>query len=113
MAIARFGFLVALSALLAGCGPDNSPPALQYASLSGRVYDTATGQPIAGAVVSVNTNFQQSAPTGSNGVYSIANLPPGAVTVYATAPNYHDSSPIDDSLVSNAKNSLDIGLTHN
>jgi hypothetical protein len=111
MATVRCLVFVVLTAVLAGCGPDSSPPALQYASLSGRVYDTATGKPITGAVVKVN-GVEISAPTGADGMYSIANLPPGAVSVLATAPNYHDMN-LDQNLVSNSKNSLDIGLTHN
>jgi hypothetical protein len=51
----RFALLVLPLALLAGCGGPSVPPAANYGSISGRVYDATTNQPIAGVLVSVDT----------------------------------------------------------
>jgi len=76
-----------LLTVLAGCGAPQTPPAQQYATISGTVADIATNKPIAGAVVTIN-GVQPSNPTGADGRYSVANIPNGDFSCSAQAPNY-------------------------
>jgi hypothetical protein len=114
MQIARSLILLGAVAFLAGCSPDTSVPALQYATLTGTVRDSASGQPVAGVVISVN-QVQNSAPTGPNGVYVVKNLPPGQVTVYTlqVPAGYTALSAIfNENLIANQTSSLDILVQH-
>jgi hypothetical protein len=80
---ARFVFLLATAAL-AGCG-NNIPPAQNYATVTGRVYDAATNVGIAGVTVTASTVL--TAVTGPDGSYRITNLPVGQNEVQVTPPS--------------------------
>ena len=78
--------LLGTSAALSGCGT-GVPPVGNYATITGIVTDSVTGQPIAGAIVSVSVI--QSNATGSDGAYKIYPVPTGPYTsINAGAPNY-------------------------
>lgn len=57
-----------------------------YATVYGTVFDGTTGQPLAGATVSVDQVL--SAVSGANGSFSIANVPLGPYTVVTSAAGY-------------------------
>ena len=77
--------LVAVLAVLTGCGSPAIPPAQNYAVVSGRVYDAATNAPVAGAVITVSTVLNTtSAPDGS---YKIVNVPVGQNEAIVAAPS--------------------------
>jgi hypothetical protein len=111
MSFARSLFIIAAASVLAGCGPNSAPPALQYATLTGRVLDASTNQPIAGAVVTVDLNLA-SAPTGANGVYTVGNLPSGPVEYSVTAGPSYASTQGELTLTSNQTYHQDFLLNH-
>jgi uncharacterized membrane protein len=87
MITARLGLAAFCASLvLLGCGT-GVPPVGNYATITGVVSDAATGQPIAGAVVTVSV--EQSNVTGADGRYKLYPVPTGPYTsISATAPNY-------------------------
>jgi hypothetical protein len=107
--------LVALSlALLAGCGGPSVPPAANYGSISGRVYDTTTNQPLAGVVVSVDTIL--TATTASDGTYQIGTIPSGQYTMAVQVPSGYaapnvNAPPYNGSIDSGQTINVDIPLT--
>lgn len=74
-----------LALVVAGCGP-SIPQQQNYATIYGVVYDGATGQPMEGATVTVDSVL--TATTGSDGSYSISNVPIGPFTVVESANGY-------------------------
>jgi hypothetical protein len=109
-----FASLVLPLALLAGCGGPAVPPAANYGSISGRVYDAATNQPLSGVLVSVDTIL--TATTASDGTYRIGTIPSGQYTMavqtpagYA-APNFN-GPPYAGSIDSGQTISVDIPLS--
>ncbi len=74
MTRARFA-LLALIAGLAGCGGPAIPPAQNYATLVGRVYDADSNAPLAGVVVTGSVVLN--ATTAADGTYKITNFPVG------------------------------------
>jgi len=80
----RFALFVLPLALLAGCGGNGVPPAANYGSISGRVYDAVTNQPLPGVQVSVDTILN--ATTASDGTYRIGTIPSGQYTMAVQAP---------------------------
>jgi hypothetical protein len=70
--------------LLAACGGPQIPPAQNYGTIVGRVYDSVTNQPVPGAIVTVDTIL--SASSGSDGSYRIANIPLGTYTLRPSPP---------------------------
>lgn len=79
-----FGVLFAIVAL-AGCNDSALPPGGTYQALSGVVLDAATKQPVAGAVVTVDTVL--TATTDAEGKFSFAQVPVGEVDYVVTVPN--------------------------
>ncbi len=79
----RYPVLLVCTLALAACGGPGVPQAQQYATVSGTVVDAATNAPIAGATVTVDT--VNTATTGTNGAFSIGNLPNGPVEYAASA----------------------------
>jgi|HubBroStandDraft_6_1064221.scaffolds.fasta_scaffold939961_2 hypothetical protein len=69
----------ALAALLAGCVNPNAIGLQDTGTVYGRVADATTQQPIANAIVTINSLLNQK--TNANGVFSIANVPIGTQTV--------------------------------
>lgn len=80
----RFASLALVAALLCACGGPAVPPAQNYGTITGRVYDAATNQSIGGAVVSVDTIL--TATTGSDGTYRIGTVPLGTYQVDVQPP---------------------------
>lgn len=80
---ARFA-LLAMVVGLAACGGPAIPPAQPYATITGRVYDAATNEPIAG--VTVTGSVILTATSASDGTYKIPNFPIGPNEVQVTAP---------------------------
>jgi hypothetical protein len=72
---ARFALLALPLAFLTSCG-NQIPPAQNYGTIRGRAYDVATNQPVAGVGVSVLTIIN--ATTGSDGTYTLVNIPAGS-----------------------------------
>jgi hypothetical protein len=102
--------VLAAGSILAGCG-NPIPPPQNYASVYGRVYDAVTNQPVAGAEVQVDAILL--ATSGSDGSYSVVNVPLGQVDVAVPnppqgyAPGYEDSS-----VTAGERVRVDIPLTH-
>lgn len=71
---ARFVLLAAVAGL-AACGGPAIPPAQNYATISGRVYDSDSNAPIAGAVVTGSVVLN--ATSAADGTYKISNFPFG------------------------------------
>ncbi len=80
---ARFA-LLAVVVGLAGCGGPAIPPAQPYATITGRVYDAATNEPVAGAVVTGSAILTTT--SASDGTYKISNFPIGPNEVQVTPP---------------------------
>jgi len=81
----RLVALVIFAAVLTGCGMPNLPPAQNYATVTGRVLDAATNNPVAGAVITVSIVL--TATSGSDGSYRIINVPIGQNEVQVQAPS--------------------------
>lgn len=62
------------------------PPQQNYATVYGTVIDGTTGQPLAGATVTVDSVL--SATTGSDGTFTIANVPIGPYTAIEVADGF-------------------------
>jgi hypothetical protein len=80
----RFALLVLPLALLAACGGPQIPPAQNYGTIVGRVFDSATNQPLAGVVVTVDTIIN--GVSGSDGSYRVANVPLGSYSLVPQPP---------------------------
>lgn len=80
----RFAVLALPLVLLSACGGPQIPPAQNYATIRGRAFDSATNQPVAGVLVTVDTIL--TATSGSDGTYRIANVPIGQYTLIPQAP---------------------------
>ena len=83
MTRARFA-LLAVVAGLAGCGGPAIPPAQNYATITGRVYDAATNAPVPGAVVTGSVILTST--SAGDGTYKIANFPIGPNELQITPP---------------------------
>jgi hypothetical protein len=77
------GALFALVALV-GCNDSALPPGGTYQAVSGVVLDAVTQQPIAGAVVTVDTVLTTT--TDATGKFSFAQVPVGEVDYVVTTP---------------------------
>jgi hypothetical protein len=77
----RVGCALILVALI-GCGP-GIPAQQNYATIYGVVYDGGTGQPLAGATVTVDSVL--TATSAADGTFSVANVPIGPFTIVETA----------------------------
>lgn len=79
----RFALLAAVL-VLTGCG-SGLPPAQNYATIVGRVYDAATNAGIAGVGLTASTVL--TATTAADGSYRITNVPIGQNEVVVAIPN--------------------------
>lgn len=103
-------------AVLPACGGPQVPPAANYGTITGRVYDAATNQGIAGITVTVDTILVGT--SASDGTYRVGTVPlgtyqvtiPGAPTGYS-APNT-DAAPFAGSIQAGQTIVVDIPLTH-
>jgi len=76
---------VALAALT-GCNSDSLPPAAGFATVQGTVLDHASNQPVAGAVVTIDTVL--TATTDATGAFKIEKVPSGIVDYTVQAQGY-------------------------
>ena len=74
-ALLRGFALLAVSLILGGCNDGALPPGATYASLSGTVIDSASNQPIAGAIVTLDTVL--TATSDTSGHFTFAKVPTG------------------------------------
>ncbi len=110
----RFALIALPVALLVACGGPQVPPAANYGSISGRVYDSTTNQPISGVLVSVDTIL--TATTASDGTYRIGTIPSGQYTMSVQAPSGYaqpnlNAPPYNGSIESSQTITIDIPLT--
>jgi hypothetical protein len=108
----RFAVLALPLALLVACGGPQVPPAQNYGTIVGRVFDSATNQPVAGALVTVDTIL--SATSGGDGTYRVVNIPLGTYTLRPQPPAGY-SAPVqpayDGSIASGQTITVDVPLT--
>jgi hypothetical protein len=87
--------LVVLFALGAdnGSGCNNSVVGVQdYGSVTGRVIDTTSNQPVSNALISVGSLYTAYADRG--GAFTVPNIPVGPQTITVRAPGYQTTSVI-------------------
>ncbi len=77
---------LAIAAILGGCNDGALPPGASYASLSGTVLDAATNQPIAGAIVTLDTVLTTT--SDAAGHFTFAKIPTGDYDYTVQAPGY-------------------------
>jgi hypothetical protein len=81
---------VALAAVVLGtltaCNTDQLPPPGQFTNVSGQITDRATQQPVAGAVITIDTVL--TATTDASGKFAIAKVPAGTIDFTVTADGY-------------------------
>jgi uncharacterized membrane protein len=80
---ARFAS-VALLVGLAACGGPAIPPAQNYATITGLVYDADTKAPVSDAVITGSVILTST--SGNDGKYKIANFPIGPNELQVTPP---------------------------
>jgi len=80
-------FAFAAIVVLTACS-NPIPPQQNYATITGVVTDGTTGQPLAGATVTIDSVLTVT--TGSDGTYTIANIPVGPFTATETASGFQD-----------------------
>ena len=80
----RFALLALPLALLAGCGAPQVPPAQNYGTIVGRVFDSATNQPLPGVQVAVDTILVSV--SANDGSFRIANIPLGTYSLRPQPP---------------------------
>ncbi|HTV72878.1 MAG TPA: carboxypeptidase-like regulatory domain-containing protein [Candidatus Acidoferrales bacterium] len=103
-----FGAVLILAC--AGCGTPAVPPALQYATVSGQVFDSATNAGIPSAIVTVNG--VQSATSDGDGFFKIVNVPNGPVDWSASAGVLYNQQGGSITLTPGQTYTLNIPLTH-
>jgi len=111
--VRRTFFLLWLSIVLGGCAT-GLPPQGNYAMVSGRVVDAATGAGIPNATVALNggTLTQQTDP---NGNFQLAPVPSGDWDYTASADGYQTYPDVTNAAALNPGElrTLTISLTHN
>ncbi len=110
MRVLRLVGFTALLLALAACGNTGIPASVNYATLNLTVSDAATGSPIAGASVAVNTVL--TATTSSAGVASIYPVPPGKFDYSVSAQGYQPLSNQEGSINPGQTLSLAVQLHH-
>jgi hypothetical protein len=79
--------VVAIAAVvLAACNTDSLPPAAGYTTVSGTVLDAATNNPVAGAVITIDTVL--TATSDASGKFSLDKVPSGIVDYTVQAKGY-------------------------
>ncbi len=86
MKIARLLLIALLAAFAVGCNDDQLPPSAKYAIVKGVVVDAATASPVANATVTVDSAIVTH--TGTDGTFSVANVPSGSVDYAVVADGY-------------------------
>jgi Carboxypeptidase regulatory-like domain len=80
--VAAFVVAVAVTA----CNTDSLPPAAGFTTVSGTVVDGATHNPVAGAVITIDTVL--TATTDASGKFSVDKVPSGIVDYTVQAKGY-------------------------
>ncbi|MBV9403170.1 MAG: carboxypeptidase regulatory-like domain-containing protein [Candidatus Eremiobacteraeota bacterium] len=109
MKIARVLMIAVVAVFLAGCNDDQLPPTAKYAVVKGVVVDAATSSPIANATVTVDSAIVTH--TGSDGSFSVSNVPSGSVDYAVVADgyrNFNDTITVEPS----ATASVTVKLSH-
>ena len=108
----RWPLIMALIALVAATGCNDVPPAQNYATVFGRVYDAATNQGLAGVSVSADTSLV--VVTGPDGSYSISPVPSGQTDLLITPPEGYTlpAQPAAFSVIDGDHVRMDIPLDH-
>jgi len=105
--------VLAVAVALAGCGGGGAAPQGNYGTISGLV-KTAGGQPIAGAVVTVDMVLK-SAPTGPDGKYTVQTVPIDSptttTTVACSAAGYQDPPAQHVTVTAGKQVEVDFSLT--
>ncbi|MBV9440648.1 MAG: carboxypeptidase regulatory-like domain-containing protein [Candidatus Eremiobacteraeota bacterium] len=112
MLLSRVRPALAALALLAGCGGPQIPPAQNYATIAGRVYDASSNQPVSGVTVRVDVVLV--ATSGSDGMYKVANVPIGQYELSVSAPQGYTVSgsvPTQGSVAAGESVTIDIPLS--
>lgn len=78
--------LAALALIVVGCNDSSLPPGAQFGSLQGTVIDAATNQPIAGAIVTVDTVLVTT--TDTAGHFMFERVPTGDFDYTVAAKGY-------------------------
>ncbi len=87
-AVRALAMLVFAALTLSACDNGDLPPAAQYAPVSGIITDSVTHQPIAGALIIVDTVLTTT--TDANGKFTIAKVPSGILDYVVKAKGYTD-----------------------
>ena len=98
MKLARALLVLLLVAFASACNDDQLPPSARYAIVKGVVVDSVTSVPVANATVTIDSALV--AHTGSDGSFSIANVPSGSVDYAVVAQgykNFNDSITVEPS----------------
>jgi Carboxypeptidase regulatory-like domain len=93
-AVRALALLAFAAVTLSACDNGDLPPAAQFAPMSGIVTDSVTHQPIAGALIIVDTVLTTT--TDANGKFTIAKVPSGIVDYIVKAKGYSDISATAD-----------------
>jgi len=89
----RATFVGAVAALLfAGCVNPNAIGLQSYGSITGRVYDATTQQPINGTVLISSTGCNNTIHTNSDGTFLLTQVAEGTQTLTAIASGYVTAS---------------------
>jgi hypothetical protein len=87
-AVRALALLAFAAVTLTACDNGGLPPATQFTPLSGTITDSITHQPIAGALIVVDTVLTTT--TDANGKFAIAKVPSGIVDYVVKAKGYTD-----------------------
>ncbi len=104
---ARFGLLIVLVGL-AACGGPAIPPAQNYATIKGRVYDADTNAALAGVVVTGSVVLN--ATSASDGTYTIKNFPIGPNELQVAAPSGYRAAQSQYSISPQAGETLTVDI---
>jgi Carboxypeptidase regulatory-like domain len=77
---------VIVAVLLTACNTDSLPPAAGFTTVSGTIVDGATHNPVAGAVVTIDTVLTGT--TDAGGKFSVDKVPAGIVDYTVQAKGY-------------------------
>jgi hypothetical protein len=77
---------VIVAVLLAACNTDSLPPAAGFTTVSGTIVDGATKNPVAGAVVTIDTVLTGT--TDATGKFAVDKVPSGIVDYTVQAKGY-------------------------
>jgi len=108
MRITRWATIALTTCLLAAsCNNEAIPPAAEFGTISGTIIDHASGQPVGGARVTVDTVLHVT--TAADGKFSISNVPNGQFDYVVDADGYRSLSG-SDTVTPNGTKALTLSL---